>query len=210
MTSTKGIKLDESTKQRPKQLGAARSRTPHWLMRVQRSRPYRLARAAYRGTRRGLGVLKRGIGIREEDRVLFENEYFDEELMRQIVSEGRHRQLVGELWDEMGELQFEALRAHGLRPEHRLLDLGCGCLRGGVHFVKYLAPGHYYGLDVSRSLLDAGIQEIALSGLEEKLPSWLLASAIPGVPCAAAVAIRRVHVHQCLERMVGGSYSGTR
>jgi predicted transcriptional regulator len=33
MTSTIGIKLDEHTKERLKQLGAARSRTPHWLMR---------------------------------------------------------------------------------------------------------------------------------------------------------------------------------
>lgn len=33
MTSTIGIKLDEHTKERLKQLGAARARTPHWLMR---------------------------------------------------------------------------------------------------------------------------------------------------------------------------------
>jgi predicted transcriptional regulator len=33
MTSTIGIKLDEHTKERLKQLGATRSRTPHWLMR---------------------------------------------------------------------------------------------------------------------------------------------------------------------------------
>ena len=33
MTSTIGIKLDEHTKERLKQLGTTRSRTPHWLMR---------------------------------------------------------------------------------------------------------------------------------------------------------------------------------
>ena len=33
MTTTIGIKLDEHTKERLKQLGEARSRSPHWLMR---------------------------------------------------------------------------------------------------------------------------------------------------------------------------------
>ncbi len=33
MASTIGIKLDDNTKERLKHLGAARSRTPHWLMR---------------------------------------------------------------------------------------------------------------------------------------------------------------------------------
>lgn len=32
MTTTIGIKLDEKTKERLKRLGAARSRSPHWLM----------------------------------------------------------------------------------------------------------------------------------------------------------------------------------
>lgn len=32
MTTTVGIKLDEQTKERLKRLGAARSRSPHWLM----------------------------------------------------------------------------------------------------------------------------------------------------------------------------------
>lgn len=180
-------------------------RLAHQLMQARRSRPYRMARAAYRGTRRGLGVLKRGIGrspvraqqTQEEmlivpkriaaapgtespaatlnghdpsERLHLENEYYDEQRMEQIAAVGGHRHIVGDLWDEMGKLQFEFLVGQGLRPEHRLLDLGCGCLRGGVHFVRYLSPGHYYGLDLSRSLLDAGLQEIASLGLAEKLP----------------------------------------
>jgi predicted transcriptional regulator len=33
-TSTQGIKLDETTRQRLKALGELRDRSPHWLMRV--------------------------------------------------------------------------------------------------------------------------------------------------------------------------------
>ncbi len=53
----------------------------------------------------------------------------------------------------MGELQFKFLVGWGLRPGDFLLDVGCGCLRGGVHFVRYLEAGHYFGIDVNSSLL---------------------------------------------------------
>lgn len=48
--------------------------------------------------------------------------------------------------------------SQGLRPEHRLLDVGCGALRGGVHFISYLTDGHYHGVDAQRWLLEAGRQ----------------------------------------------------
>src|SRR3979409_2149502 len=60
-----------------------------------------------------------------------------------------HRAAVGGRWEEIGELQFQFLRTHGLEPQHRLLDIGCGSLRGGVRFVSYLDPGNYFGIDIS-------------------------------------------------------------
>lgn len=97
--------------------------------------------------------------------------YYDQALIDDGVNSGRHRDVVGGMWDEIGHLQFEFLRDHGLRPEHKLLDLGCGCLRGGVHFVRYLEPGYYYGIDANQSLLDAGYDiELANSGLADRLP----------------------------------------
>ena len=53
--------------------------------------------------------------------------------------------MVGGMWDEIGRLQFEFLRARGLKADHWLLDIGCGCLRGGIHAIKYLKTGNYYG-----------------------------------------------------------------
>jgi SAM-dependent methyltransferase len=73
------------------------------------------------------------------------------------------------MWDEIGRLQFDYLVSHGLRPGHRLLDVGCGCLRGGVHFIAYLADGHYYGIDRNAYLLESGRQqELALAGLSDR------------------------------------------
>ena len=87
------------------------------------------------------------------------NQYADTRRMRERLRQKRHRDYVGGLWEELGRFQLEQLVQHGLLPEHRLLDIGCGCLRGGVHFVRYLKPGGYYGHDLHPELIAAGLEE---------------------------------------------------
>ena len=80
-----------------------------------------------------------------------------------------HRAGVGGRWDALGEHQFNFLTAQGLAPEHRLLDVGCGSLRGGVHFIRYLDPGNYVGIDKEAGLIEAGRRvELPRAGLEER------------------------------------------
>jgi cyclopropane fatty-acyl-phospholipid synthase-like methyltransferase len=99
------------------------------------------------------------------------SKYYDRDAIAREVTAGKHREIVGGKWDEIGMLQFEYLVAKTLQPEHRLLDIGCGCLRGGVHFIRYLAPANYFGIDVNQSLLDAGYNvELAQAGLQDRLP----------------------------------------
>lgn len=82
-----------------------------------------------------------------------------------------HRQGVGGRWEELGELQFRFLVERGLLPEHTLLDVGCGSLRGGVHAIAYLESGHYVGIEKEASLLDAGRDiELPRAGLTGKRP----------------------------------------
>lgn len=84
---------------------------------------------------------------------------------------GSHRDMVGGLWRELGELQWLFMCDHGLRPRSSLLDVGCGAFRGGVPFVDFLEPGRYYGIDRSRDLLEAGYaREVIPAGLAPKLP----------------------------------------
>lgn len=82
-----------------------------------------------------------------------------------------YRDAVGGMWEEIGKLQFDFLVEQGLRPEHYLLDVGCGSLRGGIHFIQYLEPGHYFGIDISKELLDAGRVELKTNGLTHKNPT---------------------------------------
>ena len=58
-----------------------------------------------------------------------------------------HRTEIGGMWQKIGRLQFEFLLMRGLRPDHYLLDVGCGPLRGGVNFIQYLNHAHYFGID---------------------------------------------------------------
>lgn len=95
------------------------------------------------------------------------NDYW-RQLSDDELAAGEHRGMIGGLWEEIGRLQLERLIEHGLEPHHRLIDVGCGALRGGVHFVRHLDPGNYCGLDVNASLIEAGRRELEAAGLGDR------------------------------------------
>lgn len=81
-----------------------------------------------------------------------------------------HRRMIGGLWDVIGPMQKDYLCQHGLRPEMRLIDVGCGSLRGGIPLIQYLNPENYFGIDISKALLEAGYSiEITNAGLQDKV-----------------------------------------
>jgi len=97
--------------------------------------------------------------------------YYSRQHVEDQVRRGFHREIIGAMWDEIGDLQFELLKANGMQPHHTLLDLGCGSLRLGVKAVGYLDAGNYWGTDLNQELLDAGYdKELAPLGLTERLP----------------------------------------
>jgi SAM-dependent methyltransferase len=99
---------------------------------------------------------------------------YGEQLSQEEIDKNVHRGFVGGLWKQLGQLQFNFLKEHGLKPSHKLVDIGCGCLRGGVNFIQYLDKGNYYGLDINQSLIEAGIQELNKEGLGIKEPVLLV------------------------------------
>lgn len=99
---------------------------------------------------------------------------YGKELTKEDIDNKIHRNFVGGLWEEIGQLQFDFIKAQGLKPFHKLLDIGCGCLRGGLYYIQYLKEGNYYGLDINNSLIQAGKLEIKEAGLENKHPKLLV------------------------------------
>jgi SAM-dependent methyltransferase len=79
-----------------------------------------------------------------------------------------------ESWIKIGQMQFDYLVGHGLKPGDRMLEIGCGNLRAGRLFIDYLDAGNYYGIDISPDILLAATDTVAEYGLQAKLPHLTL------------------------------------
>jgi SAM-dependent methyltransferase len=84
---------------------------------------------------------------------------------------------VGGKWEALGRLQFDYLVANGLKPESKLLDLGCGTLRGGRHFIRYLNTGNYTGTDISFRAIDYAHELVTKENLAARRPRLIYRSA---------------------------------
>jgi SAM-dependent methyltransferase len=115
------------------------------------------------------------------------SQYYSERTIEATVAAGRHREIIGGMFEEHGEHQLAFLIGQGLKPDHRVLDIGCGSLRFGVPAVRYLDAGNYFGTDISQSLINAGYdRELTPANLANKLPRANLVTdgnfAFSGVP----------------------------
>ena len=136
------------------------------------------------------------------------------------IDSGAHRDFVGGLWDEIGRLQFDFLVEQGLKPTHTLIDVGCGALRGGVHFVRYLRPGHYFGLDINPTLVKAGERELAKAGLADRKPQLIVDDKFQlcrfgrqfdfGVSVSLFTHLFLNHIGRCLVEMQNANHPGSK
>lgn len=98
-------------------------------------------------------------------------------------SAGRRHERVGSphLWRMKRQFQIDFLRGQGLAPGHRLIDIGCGTLRGGIPLIEYLEPGHYTGIEVRPEVLEEGRRELHDAGLEAKQPTLVCSDDLSGL-----------------------------
>lgn len=84
------------------------------------------------------------------------------------------KQAIGGQWEKIGKLQFNFLLKHGLEKHNSLLDYGCGSLRGGRYFIRYLDEGCYTGIDISEELVKEAKELIKRKNLNHKKPRIIL------------------------------------
>lgn len=88
-----------------------------------------------------------------------------------------HRSNVGPeyLFDVMAASQFNILTKEGLRAKHKVLDIGCGCLRLGRLLIPFLDKGCYCGVEPDKDSLDAGVKyEVGSSLMELRAPRFII------------------------------------
>ena len=112
------------------------------------------------------------LGLRTRDHLSYYRAVMASDAARS--HEGAVGSKTRESWIKIGQLQFDYLVGHGLKPGDRMLEIGCGNLRAGRLFIDYLDAGNYYGIDISPDILLAATDTIAEFGLQPKLPHLTL------------------------------------
>lgn len=78
-----------------------------------------------------------------------------------------------ETFEQAGREQLIALLENGLRPESRVLEIGCGCLRIAYWLVRFLEPGGYCGIEPAQQRVAYGLRYLFKTDeLERKRPRF--------------------------------------
>jgi hypothetical protein len=96
-----------------------------------------------------------------------------EEVGRALHSEGIFTGGPPQYFEIAGRLQLAALLREGVYPWSKVLDIGCGCLRGGYWLIHFLDTNRYFGIEPNTIMLQKGIERVLEHGvLEQKQPHF--------------------------------------
>jgi len=96
-----------------------------------------------------------------------------QERANKIKAEGIFLGGVPQRFEIAGRTLLITLLSEGLHPYSKVLDIGCGCLRGGYWLIHFLDKNRYFGIEPNKKMLDAGLQYLLEPGLyEEKNPHF--------------------------------------
>lgn len=87
------------------------------------------------------------------------------ERANELEAEGIFLGGPAELFELAGQKLLITLLSQGLRPSSKVLDIGCGCLRGGYWLIHFLDKGGYFGIEPNVGMLEAGTRLLLEPGL---------------------------------------------
>jgi SAM-dependent methyltransferase len=96
--------------------------------------------------------------------------------LRSIQLGGNHATLGPRLtghenWWDAGLSDFNRYKnLCDIKKSTRVVDYGCGSLRVGGHFIRYLNPNCYFGLDVTMGFIEIGKELVGKSLMTKKRP----------------------------------------
>ena len=64
------------------------------------------------------------------------------------------------LFEDAGRKMLMLLLNEGMYPYSKVLDIGCGCLRGGYWIIRFLNKDSYYGIEPNSKMLFSGIKNL--------------------------------------------------
>lgn len=77
-----------------------------------------------------------------------------------------------EQFETLGRMQFAMMVREGIYPWSKVLDIGCGCLRGGYWMIHFLDSGCYFGIEPNTAMVEAGLKEVVGPEImEQKRPT---------------------------------------
>lgn len=85
---------------------------------------------------------------------------FLSEKVKKIEDEGIFLGGPHELFEDAGRKMLMLLLHEGMYPYSKVLDIGCGCLRGGYWIVRFLNKGSYFGIEPNKEMLFSGINNL--------------------------------------------------
>ena len=74
--------------------------------------------------------------------------------------------------EKQSDVQF--LKEVGMKPHHKILDIGCGGGRLGYELIDYLDKGNYYGFDKEKNWIESFRLAVTINNLSSKKPTILL------------------------------------
>lgn len=89
------------------------------------------------------------------------------ERANQLAAEGIFLGGPAPLFGTAGRILLMTLLNEGLTPGSRVLDIGCGCLRGGYWLIHFLDERRYFGIEPNVRMLEAGLRILLEPGLAD-------------------------------------------